>query len=53
MATRAGRRAIGYVDVDVHHGDGVQDIFYNDPRVMTVSLHESGKTLFPRNRSAH
>lgn len=42
-----GVERIGYVDVDVHHGDGVQDIFYNDPRVMTVSLHESGKTLFP------
>lgn len=42
-----GVERIGYVDVDVHHGDGVQEIFYNDPRVMTVSLHESGKTLFP------
>ncbi len=42
-----GVERVGYVDVDVHHGDGVQEIFYNDPRVMTVSLHESGKTLFP------
>ena len=42
-----GVERIGYVDVDVHHGDGVQEIFYNDPRVMTISLHESGKTLFP------
>lgn len=42
-----GVERIGYVDVDVHHGDGVQEIFYNDPRVMTVSIHESGKTLFP------
>lgn len=42
-----GYERIGYVDVDVHHGDGVQEIFYNDPRVMTVSIHESGKTLFP------
>lgn len=38
---------VGYVDVDVHHGDGVQEIFYDDPRVMTISLHESGRTLFP------
>lgn len=42
-----GVERIGYVDVDVHHGDGVQEIFYDDPRVMTVSIHESGKTLFP------
>lgn len=42
-----GVERIGYVDVDVHHGDGVQEIFYNDPRVMTISIHESGKTLFP------
>lgn len=38
---------IAYVDVDVHHGDGVQNIFWSDPRVLTVSLHESGRTLFP------
>jgi acetoin utilization protein AcuC len=36
-----------YVDVDVHHGDGVQWIFYEDPRVLTVSLHESGRYLYP------
>ena len=36
-----------YVDVDVHHGDGVQWIFYDDPRVLTVSLHESGRYLYP------
>jgi len=38
---------IAYVDVDVHHGDGVQAIFYEDPRVLTISLHESGEYLFP------
>ena len=38
---------VAYVDIDVHHGDGVQELFYEDPRVMTVSLHESGDTLFP------
>ena len=38
---------IAYVDVDVHHGDGVQSVFYDDPRVLTISLHESGRTLFP------
>jgi len=36
-----------YLDVDVHHGDGVQWIFYDDPRVLTVSLHESGRYLYP------
>ncbi|QFY05661.1 acetoin utilization protein AcuC [Nonomuraea phyllanthi] len=41
----AGR--IAYVDVDVHHGDGVQAAFYDDPRVLTISLHESPRTLFP------
>lgn len=38
---------IAYVDVDVHHGDGVQAIFYEEPRVLTVSIHQSGETLFP------
>ena len=36
-----------YLDVDVHHGDGVQWIFYDEPRVLTVSLHQSGHTLYP------
>jgi acetoin utilization protein AcuC len=36
-----------YVDVDVHHGDGVQWIFYDDPRVLTVSLHQTGRYLYP------
>ncbi|MFF1815921.1 acetoin utilization protein AcuC [Kribbella sp. NPDC058245] len=42
-----GAERVAYVDVDVHHGDGVQEVFYNDPRVLTVSLHESPTTLFP------
>jgi acetoin utilization protein AcuC len=41
-----GERVV-YVDVDVHHGDGPQFIFYDDPRVLTLSLHESGEYLFP------
>ncbi|MBU9714676.1 acetoin utilization protein AcuC [Evansella tamaricis] len=36
-----------YVDTDAHHGDGVQWAFYNDPNVCTLSLHESGRFLFP------
>jgi acetoin utilization protein AcuC len=42
-----GAERIAYVDVDVHHGDGVQQIFYHDPRVLTVSLHETPAVLFP------
>ncbi|MEH1014947.1 acetoin utilization protein AcuC [Micromonospora sp. CPCC 206060] len=42
-----GAERIAYVDIDVHHGDGVQAIFYDDPRVLTVSLHETPLALFP------
>ncbi|MDQ1631101.1 MAG: acetoin utilization protein AcuC [Frankiaceae bacterium] len=42
-----GVRSVAYIDVDAHHGDGVQNAFYDDPRVMTISLHQSGRTLFP------
>ncbi|MEU0563963.1 acetoin utilization protein AcuC [Nonomuraea sp. NPDC005983] len=45
LSQGAGR--VAYVDVDVHHGDGVQAAFYDDPRVLTISLHESPLTLFP------
>ena len=38
---------VAYVDTDVHHGDGVQWMFYDDPDVLTVSMHESGRYLFP------
>ncbi|MDP9021253.1 MAG: acetoin utilization protein AcuC [Actinomycetota bacterium] len=44
---RNGAERIAYVDVDVHHGDGVEQIFWDDPRVLTISLHESGRYLFP------
>jgi len=43
----AGAERVAYVDVDAHHGDGVQRAFWDDPRVLTVSVHESGATLFP------
>ncbi|HEX5323946.1 MAG TPA: acetoin utilization protein AcuC [Capsulimonadaceae bacterium] len=43
----AGKR-VAYLDiVDAHHGDGVQALFYDDPRVLTISFHETGRTLFP------
>src|SRR6185369_4751488 len=45
-ARQAGRRVL-YVDLDVHHGDGVEAIHAADPGVLTVSFHESGRYLFP------
>ncbi|WP_076260473.1 acetoin utilization protein AcuC [Intrasporangium flavum] len=42
-----GAERVAYVDVDVHHGDGVERIFWDDPRVLTISVHESGRALFP------
>ena len=42
-----GVERVAYVDVDVHHGDGVQTVFWDDPRVLTVSLHETPVCLFP------
>jgi acetoin utilization protein AcuC len=38
---------VAYVDIDLHHGDGVQWLFYDDPTVLTVSVHQDGRTLFP------
>ncbi|MDQ2965109.1 MAG: acetoin utilization protein AcuC, partial [Chloroflexota bacterium] len=45
-ARREGLRVL-YVDLDVHHGDGVQAIHWADPGVLTLSFHESGRYLFP------
>ncbi len=42
-----GAERVAYIDVDVHHGDGVEVMFADDPRVLTISLHESGRFLFP------
>lgn len=36
-----------YLDIDAHHGDGVQEAFYEEPRVLTISLHEDGRYLYP------
>jgi acetoin utilization protein AcuC len=46
VLANAGKKVF-CLDLDVHHGNGTQAAFYNDPRVFTVSFHESGKTLFP------
>lgn len=42
-----------YIDTDVHHGDGVQWVFYDDPDVCTYSIHETGKFLFPGSGFVH
>lgn len=44
---------VAYLDIDVHHGDGVQALMYDDREVMTISLHESGRYLFPGTGFVH
>jgi acetoin utilization protein AcuC len=43
----SGARRVAYVDLDAHHGDGVEQAFWDDDRVLTVSVHQDGHTLFP------
>ncbi len=47
LRTNFGIKKIAIVDTDVHHGDGTQDIFYHDPNVLFISLHQDGRTLYP------
>lgn len=47
LRTQFGIKKIAIVDTDVHHGDGTQDIFYHDPNVLFISLHQDGRTLYP------
>jgi len=49
---RLGKR-VAYIDIDAHHGDGVQKAFYETNRVLTISLHETGYTLFPGTGFEH
>ena len=42
-----GAERVAYVDIDAHHGDGVQNAFYTSNHVLTISIHQSGQTLFP------
>ena len=44
---RYNLRRVAIVDTDVHHGDGTQEIFYNDPDVLFISFHQDGRTLYP------
>ena len=46
-ALAGGLERVAVVDFDVHHGNGVQDLFYKDDRVLKISIHESGMTLYP------
>ncbi|MEJ5927760.1 acetoin utilization protein AcuC [Corynebacterium sp. H128] len=48
-----GAMRVAYIDVDAHHGDGVEQEFWDDPRVLTISIHESGLYLFPGTGFAH
>lgn len=43
----ASEKRVAYVDIDAHHGDGVQHAFYKTNRVLTISIHQSGHTIFP------
>ena len=43
----AGAERVAYVDIDVHHGDGVEATFWDDPRVLTISVHQDPRTLYP------
>ncbi len=47
LRKKYGIRRIAIVDTDVHHGDGTQEIFYNDPDVLFISFHQDGRTLYP------
>jgi acetoin utilization deacetylase AcuC-like enzyme len=42
-----GPKRIAVVDTDCHHGDGTQDIYWNDPDTLCISLHQDGRTLYP------
>lgn len=53
LKQKYGLKRILYVDLDAHHGDGVQWIFYSDPEVLTLSLHETGRYLFPGTGFVH
>jgi len=44
---------VAYVDIDAHHGNGVQDAYYNDDRVLVISLHQTGKNIYPWSGFEH
>lgn len=48
-----GRKRIAIVDTDCHHGDGTQDVYWHDPDVLFISLHQDGRTLYPGSGFPH
>ena len=46
-------KKVAYIDIDAHHGDGVQEAFYSTDKVLTISLHETGLALFPGSGFEH
>jgi acetoin utilization protein AcuC len=53
QALVARGRRVAYIDIDAHHADGVQESFYNSDKVLNISLHETGKALFPGSGFEH
>jgi acetoin utilization deacetylase AcuC-like enzyme len=53
MRRRYGIKKVAIIDSDVHHGDGTQEIFYHDPNVLFISLHQDGRTIYPGTGFAH
>ncbi|MDO8055391.1 MAG: acetoin utilization protein AcuC, partial [Candidatus Hermodarchaeota archaeon] len=49
LKQKHGVKRILYLDIDVHHADGVQEQFYADPSVLTLSIHQTGRTIFPHS----
>jgi len=47
LREKYGVRRIAIVDTDCHHGDGTQDIYWNDPDVLFISMHQDGRTIYP------
>jgi len=47
LRRKYGVKRVAIVDTDVHHGDGTQEIYYNDPDVLFISFHQDGRTLYP------
>jgi acetoin utilization protein AcuC len=52
LRTRFGVRRIGYVDIDVHHGDGIYYSYETDPELIVIDVHEDGRFLYPGTGAA-
>ena len=46
LRSRFGPLRVAIVDTDCHHGDGTQDIYWNDPDTLFISMHQDGRTLY-------